>query len=55
MTEKQRRKLVRDAAEEVCWSITIAVNTGLNDRDLAEFIREDVKKWADLVDWETYS
>lgn len=55
MTEKQRRKLVRDAAEEVCWALTLAVNFGFNDKELADFIRDDFKTWADLVDWDEYS
>jgi hypothetical protein len=51
MTEKHRRKLVRDAAEEVCWGIVVAAHSGI---DILTYIQEDMDNWADLVDWEEY-
>lgn len=51
MTESHRRKLVRDAAEEVCWAISNAANLGI---PILEYIKSDFDKWGDLVDWKNY-
>lgn len=54
---KTRNALRRDAAEEVCWDLVLAINLGgLNDVEdgWRKMIGDSLGKWAELVDEEWF-
>lgn len=54
MTEKQRRKLVRDKAEEIAWGIANACYLGIMDVTVWEWLQPELNEWGELIDWERY-